>query len=438
MVPSREEIENIQVNDNEIREIIGIIPSWFVRYGIACIFIFLLIMLVGCWVFKYPDIISGKVEITVSNIPASIVSKTNGRIEKIFIADNQQVSKDQPLAVIENPANYSNILNMLNIISPIDSFFQNENAVLPELSITTLQLGEIQSSYSTFVKRYSDYKNFIALDYHQTKIDAVNFEIKQQEEYLQKLKLKFGLSKEQLAISKTQFKRDSQLYSNRVIALADYEKAQNQYLQNKSSFESSNTDVLLTKIQITKLKQSILDLQSQKLEQNTQQKNSLKESYELLLASYEEWKKTYLLKSPVDGTITFTQIWKVNQNIKPNDVVFTVIPQNSKNYIAKIQVPINSSGKIKIGQKAIIKLDDYPYMEYGLLFGYINKVSLIPNNDIYIAEVIFPSKLITSYGKDISVRNELKGNCEIVTKNQRLIYKFVNPIKALWDKNKLE
>jgi HlyD family secretion protein len=434
--PTKEEIEKLRIRDNEIKDIIGVVPKWFVRFGISIIFIFLLLILVGCWFFKYPDIVSAKVQITANNIPASIIARSDGRIEKIFIKDNQHVKNKEILAVIASNADYLEVFAMKSLIDSIGSILQTKDTFIFSIANNYVKLGEIQPYYSSFIKQLSDYNNFVSLNYHRKKIASLNSEILQQNKYLQKLNKKLFYSKEQLSLVKKQFRRDSLLFKNEVIALADFEKSQNNYLQAKSSFENANAEIINTNLQIIQLNQSILDLSSQRLEQTTQQRNSVKESYEILLSHIADWEKAYILKSSTDGTITFTHIWNNNQNIKTGDVVFTVIPSGSLSYIAKIQLPVQSSGKVKVGQKVVIKLDDFPYMEYGMLLGYINKISLVPYNDFYFAEVIFPSKLITTYSKDISMKSEYNGNGEIITRNQRLIYKFVYPLRALWDKNK--
>lgn len=432
-----EDINNLHLRTDDLKEIIGVIPKSYLRYGITVIFLFLIIILVGCWFFKYPDIVNARVEITANNLPVSIISRSNGRLETIFVNDNQLVEKDKILAAIENTADYSDVMYMKNCINLFQAFIQNDNSVFNFITNKSLKLGDIQSVYSNFLKQYNDYHNFILLDYHKKKIAIINIEIKQQNQYLWKLRSRLKNSKEQLKLAKNQFGRDSILFKNEVIALADFEKSRNQYLQEKNNYELANNEILNTAMQITRLNQNILDLESQKLEQTTQQRTLLKESYEVLLARIADWEKAYLLKAPVNGMITFTRFWNNNQNIKIGDAVFTIIPTGSKNYVAKIQLPIQSSGKVKPGQKVIIKLDDFPYMEFGLLHGNINKISLVPENDFYFAEIIFPAKLITTYGKNISVKNDLKGNAEIITRNQRLLYKFAYPLKAIIDRNSI-
>jgi multidrug resistance efflux pump len=430
--PSSEEIDQIHLRSDELTNIIGQIPHWFLRYGISVIFIFVFVILVGCWFFKYPDIVTAKVEITANNPPATIIAKSTGKIEKVFIQDNQMVKKDDILAIIENTANFKDVLRVKSLMNALSDSLQLN------ISGNNYKLGDIQPAYSLFLKQCSDHNNFLVLCYHQKKIGAINHEISQQNEYLAALINKLRYAKEQLSLSKKQFQRDSLLFKNEVIPASDYERSQNQFLQVKSNYESTNTELISTKVQLSKLSQSILDLKSQQFEQTSQQSNTLKESYTTLMAKIADWEKAYVLKSPVTGKVTFTRFWSNNQNIKVDEPVFTVISPDFKCYVAKIQLPIQSSGKVKTGQKVMIQLDDYPYMEYGLLTGNISKISLVPDNGYYIAEIILPSKLITTYGTDISQRNSLKGTSEIIVKNQRLLYKFIYPIKSLISRNKIE
>jgi HlyD family secretion protein len=245
-------------------------------------------------------------------------------------------------------------------------------------------------------------------------------------------------AKEQLAIAQKQFTRDSLLYLNQVIAQFDFEKAQHNYLQAKGSYALARAEIIAVELQITKLNQNILDLLSERLGKNAQTHNVLNESLDILQLHIAHWEKAYVLKSATQGTVTFTRFWNDNQQVKEGEIVFTIVPSGSLSYIGKVQLPIHSSGKVKPGQKIMIKLDDYPYVEYGLLLGTIKKISLVSENEYYYAEVELPQKLITSYGTDISMKSEFKGQGEIITRNQRLIYKFINPLRSLWETNKIE
>lgn len=104
----------------------------------------------------------------------------------------------------------------------------------------------------------------------------------------------------------------------------------------------------------------------------------------------------------------------------------TIISQNSdiknKGITGVLTISKSDSKKIKIGQKVIVKLYDFPYQDYGILEGRVQNISahLNKKNDCYVS-VIFPKILKTSFNKNISFDKELKGNAEIVIQDLEII-----------------
>ena len=52
-------------------------------------------------------------------------------------------------------------------------------------------------------------------------------------------------------------------------------------------------------------------------------------------------------------------------------------PKNPVN--AQIIIPSHGAGKVYEGQEVIIKLDDYPYLEYGSIEGKVTSISTLAN-----------------------------------------------------------
>lgn len=121
--------------------------------------------------------------------------------------------------------------------------------------------------------------------------------------------------------------------------------------------------------------------------------------------------------------------WSENQTVTLGDLVFTIIPSENKNYLAKVKAPSLNSGKIKIGQRVNIKLQNYPETEFGALRGTVDKISLTPDRSgYYLVDVKLPKNLITNYNKEIKFKQEMHGTAEIVTEDlrfiERLFYQF--------------
>ena len=71
-------------------------------------------------------------------------------------------------------------------------------------------------------------------------------------------------------------------------------------------------------------------------------------------------------------------------------------------------------------------------MEYGLVRGKVTNVSLVPEDNFYMVEIDFPNGLVTNYGNDLTMQNQLVGKAEIITEDLKLIQRVFNPLKALW------
>jgi HlyD family secretion protein len=140
----------------------------------------------------------------------------------------------------------------------------------------------------------------------------------------------------------------------------------------------------------------------------------------------------YLLVSPLDGKVTFLNYWSVNQNVAAGQVVFTVVPKVQTELIGKALLPVERSGKVKVGQKVNIHFVNYPDNEFGMVHGVVNRISLVPVEGKYSVEVKFPEGLKTTYDKELPLSYEMTANAEIVTNDLRLIEQFFLPLKKIF------
>src|ERR1043166_3416980 len=90
-----------EVISDEIQDFISYRPHWIVRKGNAIFFLIVLLLLSVGWFIKYPDIINTSAKIVALNPPKLINAKVEGKLLKLFIANDQQVHKGQHLGYME-------------------------------------------------------------------------------------------------------------------------------------------------------------------------------------------------------------------------------------------------------------------------------------------------------------------------------------------------
>ncbi len=429
-----EEINKIEIRSEQVQEILGYIPHWIIRSGIGVIFVVLLLLFIGSMFFKYPDIISSSISVTTENPPASLVAKTSGKIDLLFVEDKQLVKEGEILAIIENTANHKDVLELKMMLDSMKQFFLVYDTSQYQHFSPAFELGSIQTSYSSFLKQYSEYQNFINLNYHQQKISALNKQLEKTKLQLYGQQKQSYLSKEELKLAAKQFSRDSGLFEKKVIPPSEFETAEREFIQKKYAYESSKTSIVNGEIQISQLEQAILDLRLQKQEQVNNLQIQLKSAYDVLKSEIEAWELLYLFKSPIEGVVSFSKIWSKNQNIAAGEVALTVVPEEPSKIIGKLQLPIVGSGKVKTDQMVNIKFNSFPYMEYGTVQGKIASIALVPQEEFYLVTVEIPQNLITNYGRELPFSQQMNGTAEIITENISILGRLFNPLRAIFKK----
>jgi len=175
----------------------------------------------------------------------------------------------------------------------------------------------------------------------------------------------------------------------------------------------------------------MLDLRIQYQKEINQDRADLNESLQMLKVAIGQWKDKYLVVSPINGKITFTSFWNTNQIIKAGDILATVIPDERSRIIVRANVPVSGLGRVRVGQEVNIKLSGFPYMEFGVIKGKIKSLSLVPANDVYIAEIDLVSGMRSTYKIELNFISEMTGTADIITDNSRLIFRLIKPLKSI-------
>ncbi|MCZ4693651.1 HlyD family efflux transporter periplasmic adaptor subunit [Ancylomarina euxinus] len=426
-----EQDTNIELRSESVQEILGKMPSWIVRVGSGLVFLVVLILVIGSWFFSYPEIISSKLVLTTENPPAELIARVNGKIIDLKVSDNQLIEAGDLLAVIENPANSQDVFSLRKQLNNQIPQFDGKNEMTPEFVDKNYRLGEVQAPFNAYLKACTDYSRFVDLQYHEKKKASLiqkrsNYRMYYNRQYKQR-----NILEKELAIVYKEFHRDSLLYTRGVISKANYQQSEKEYLQQSYAFHGSRSTLSSTQIQINEVDQSIIDLDLDEENKRKELLDQILHAYDNLTAQIDIWEQNYLLKSPITGAVSFNRFWSANQNVKQGEKVFTVLPSDSTRIIVRVDLGMNRSGKVQLGQRVNIKLNNYPYMEFGMLEGSIRSISEVPDGDNYSLDVELTNGLITSYGKELKFAQKIEGVAEIITEDQRLLQRIFNPLKAL-------
>jgi len=131
------------------------------------------------------------------------------------------------------------------------------------------------------------------------------------------------------------------------------------------------------------------------------------------------------------GELVFAGVWAQNQQVASGDLVFSIIPDDYGHFIARGNLPLHGSGKVRTGNRVNIRLSNYPYQQFGVLQGEVMHVAAIPAGDYFPVQIRLNNQLQTSYNIDLGHHVRLDGTAQIITEDINLFNRMMNPLRSL-------
>ena len=431
--------KKIEIHTEEVNDILSRPPAWILRWGITLFFAVIAILFIGSVFFTYPDIIGAQVTISSTNMPVHLRAKSSGKIERFLVSDGDSVSVGSVVAMIESATDYHDV----QMLRQLCNLFREdllatetmEDGIKKATFPVHLKLGVIQSSYTQFLKSLSDYKSFMAANYHAQKMVLIRRQMVAQQEILHQGERQLVNYEEQVMIQQGVFARDSGLFVQGVIPEADLEQSRLKRLVTMQQYEGLKSSITNLRLTILQSEQVIFELSQEQTDRLLQHQNTLTGAFDNLVSAMDQWEQTNLIVSPINGKAQFSQYWQEFQNVVAGDLVLTIVPQEKSGVFGKLHIPLQGAGKVKVGQRVNIKLDNFPYMEFGMVEGCITHISAIPievsGARMMIGDVSFPKGLITNYNLQVESGEEMNGMADIITENISLFARFFNPIRLV-------
>ena len=419
---------------NEVNEIMGHIPHWIIRWGILVIAVVFLSIIVGCYFIKYPQVVDSSIIITTINPPSQLIARHTGLIDSLSVNNGDIVNKGVYIAGLKSSVNYNHIKL---IETELSSFKINniDSIVFSDWIYDNYSLGNVQSSWLNFVAACYNYKNYLDVNYLGNRIKMIDNLLKKKQDYHTVIVSQSNSYKNKLSLTNGNLRTDSNLFRQGVISKFDLENSKQDYYSAESAYASALSNVISTEVSMIELQQNKEELVLQLKQESYDLEKNIIQCKEQLLADINLWREDFVFESPIAGVVSFNDVWKENQSISSGKVFATIIPSDEVYVIGKVKVGSDRFGEVAVGQDVIVKLNGYPYMEYGVLYGKVSAISEMPEvadgKIYYNVDVDFGNSLITNYKKQLPLIQYMDGSAEIITKEKRLLEYFVEPILYL-------
>lgn len=422
-------IDELDVYGEQLTEVLSKPPSSLYQIGNAIVTLFIFVIFLLSYFIKYPDVISSKVTISSRLSPINLVSKNNGKLALLNCKPMELVKKGSVLAVLTSDEDYNEIKDFTKFL---DTFNLETKEIVEFPAFKSI--GKLEEHYINLKTEYQKYLSYKRI---RPEINEI-IQIKNQTEELKRLdrnlKEQIAINQEQAKYYDSQILRSEKLYREKIISLLDLEKERINRLEKRKELENLKRLRIQNFHEMKVLDRSNINLKL--LNQTSIENHSIK-LFELVNRCKSEtniWLEKNVIKAPKNGKIIYLDHLSLDQNVAIGTNLFSII-EDDKDVIAKGYLPEHKSGKVQIGQKAIIKLNSFPEKEYGSITGIVSSISDIPVNENYLITIRLPNGLKTSFKKEFPYKASYNGVCNIVTEDLRLVERLFYEVKSVFTNN---
>ncbi len=419
----------------EVQAIIDRMPTQWVKWFALCVGSLIgIVILLSFWI-KYPDTVEGEVSVTATKAPVRLVANNSGRMQ-LLVKNRQSVKKNEVIAFIESGADYHHVLQVEALL--FNLYADHEaNYPLPD----SLLLGDVSTAYNSFYISYKQYRQLLTSDLYATMRISLQQQIEIDKEIEDNLHKEIALKKQVLEAMGKRLEKDSILYAAKGISQQEYLEKESNYLSLQETLLALESNCLIKQSEI---RQSQIEIQRTLLEEQENKEKAFAElvaQQNVLSNAISVWKEKYMEIAPITGEVEYLDFWKDNSFVQAGQELFTVIPTRN-DIVGEVMIASYGAGKVKEGQTANVKINNYPYEEYGMLKGKVHSISRLTNKmetnnniiDVYLVEIVFPDGLVSNFGKTLPLDFESKGTVEIITKRKRLIERLFDNLRSIGEK----
>lgn len=425
-----EEHEHIEIRSEEVQEILGTPPGWMARYG--TLFAFVVVVIVG-WVgflVKYPDTIEEPVTVTTSDPPKRLVTESRGRVKAVMARNEQEVEAGEVLIVFENNASLEDVLSLETAIIAVGND-PSDSTLLNFSPPANMVLGELKDELFEFYRRQQDLRQYLSNPYGDFNIQQLRNEMGKLQNMIRSDRGRWASIGREIELVENRLQKEEQLSRENLLAGEQVTKTREGLLSLRRTQEAIEASIRSKELDIEGIQSEMSGVRQVTKEGRQDAAIAMRESFQALQKAVEEWKRQFVISSPIKGIVSFNMESISEQQFVPADrEIGVVVPLKRQRTKGFIQADMSKAGKIRRGQKVVIKLDSYSYAEYGAIEAFVEKKGQVPIDGNILVEIGFEDELITTLGRRIEPSREMKGKATIITNDKRFIERVFESVRS--------
>ena len=378
--------------------------TWFIATAVALVVLFLFFA-----PYARKETVAGYLTPTAGT--AKIFASQQGAIKEVYIKENEEVEKGQPLLAIET--------------SQIASDGQDVNAAI--LATLQSQRDMLKTQIAAEEDRMKSEQDRLSamIDGLKTEINALQAQI--------------GTQNEQIRVSSELVSSVTGLRAKGLMSALEFHQRELAALDQKQKLDALKQQLASRNNQLTETSYSL-----QQLPTVTAGKI---QSWRSELAATEQriaeigGRRAYEIRAPTSGRISILQA-NVGQFADPRRPQIEIVPRDSA-LEAELFVSTRAIGFVRPGQEVRIMYEAFPYQQFGTYAGRVNAVSqtILTKSETsgpielkepaYRVMVSLDRPDIDAYGKRMPLQADMLLTADIILEKRSLIRWFLDPLLSV-------
>ncbi len=413
----------------EMEQIIGAMPSRIWQRGLLWVLFLLMIFLLLAYFVRYPDVVEVPVYLTSEEPVVEVINPFAAVLDTVLVKEGQRVEKDDILAYFRSQERRESILQLEMFLKRLDTLQHPGGIVslnfpdLDDIGSLKGESGALEMAMEQLADQYLSMnidRQIQSLRTERQLVENLSFSIQQQIDKIQ----------EEVSLAEKNYRDFEALFQSGAASEIEKDAAKTSWLGLQRMQESKKAEILQNQVNLNRVSAQINALQQTQQLQLKDYVNQVHQKRSVLAGLVEEWKATYLLRTPVKGEVVFPTRRFSGQFIQAETRVFGISDSRKDlEVLAFGQLSGTGVGKVKKDLEVFIRLQSFPYKQFGELEGRVGHIADLPIREtghvFYEVEIRLPNQLQTNFEKQLSFREGLPGTARIITEDRSLLGRFL-------------
>lgn len=424
-----DKMDEIVLHTEEVSQILGVPPHWLVRRGAVVMLGIVALMIALTFVVHYPDVVTADVVVTMPTPPAKVVAEASGHLSGLAVRQDQMVDRGAVLARIQSATDPEAVTRLAAMLAIWSAESRPSDRELAELGAS--RLGELAGSFAAAVRATETHAYRMSTRSVDRQVQGISAQYVTLQGKTSRLQSQRSLLQQQADIARRTLAQYKKLAERGYAAATRVNEQEQALLEAQRAIEMNSVELADVRLEREKTSQTIAEMTLREQQERQDLRFALEQALKVLRSRVSLWEQRYVLRAPIAGRISLSRYWSDSQFIRSGDEVMAIIPAQAQKPLGRALLAGLRAGSVQVGQRAQIRLENYPAEQFGMLVGRVSAISPVPVGGQYAVELSLPPDMTTTLGKTLRYQQEMRGQADITVEDLRIIDRIMSQFRGL-------